>query len=137
MSNGALHPDGDRDLRLRSRELRIALAAVIGTVVIGLAGPIITWRASATGQQAATRQQRAADDLAELRSVFDKSLGDLLAYEAVVRARAWAPGHATRSAAILIGSTSRRLGRAATGGSRLPWRSTPAGEPGRFLPTAP
>src|SRR4051794_31810523 len=70
-----------QDSRLKTRELRIALAAVLGTVAIGITRPIITWRASVSGQQAASRAGRGAADLTELRSVLDRSLADLVAYE--------------------------------------------------------
>jgi hypothetical protein len=56
---------------------RIALAAVIVSGVIGVTGPLITWRAAISGQKASSRDERARDDLADLRAVLDASLRDL------------------------------------------------------------
>jgi hypothetical protein len=55
----------------------LALAAIAVTGVVGVAGPLITWRAGIAGQQAASRDERSGADRTELRSVLDAALTDL------------------------------------------------------------
>src|SRR5690242_19306447 len=54
----------------------IALAAVIVTGVVGVVGPIVTWRATVDVTRSGQRAERRRADLAELRSVVDNALAD-------------------------------------------------------------
>jgi hypothetical protein len=53
---------------------RITFAALCVTAVVGVAGPLITWRAAVSGQNQAAQNARGQEDLSELRSVLDGSL---------------------------------------------------------------
>jgi hypothetical protein len=47
------------------------------TGIIGVAAPVITWRASVDSQRAGSHAERERADLAELRAILDRSLVDL------------------------------------------------------------
>jgi hypothetical protein len=60
-----------------AEDRRIALAALCVTAVIGVAAPLITWRAALGGQDRAAQDARHQADLTELRSVLDGGLAAL------------------------------------------------------------
>jgi hypothetical protein len=57
---------------------RIAVVAILVTGVVGVAAPVITWRAGVSGQRAASRDARVRDDLAELRARLDHALANFI-----------------------------------------------------------
>jgi hypothetical protein len=61
-------------MRTVPEDRRIALAALCVTAVVGVAAPLITWRAALSGQDRAAQDARHQADLTELRSVLDGSL---------------------------------------------------------------
>jgi hypothetical protein len=72
---------------------RVTIVAVLVTGIVGVLGPLITWRATVDSQRAARaaarevqqlagRQQSAESDLSELRSVLDSALLRLNTLEA-------------------------------------------------------
>lgn len=56
---------------------RIALAAVLVTGVVGVAGPLITWQATKDTQEAAASAELVRSDRADLRDVLDHSASNL------------------------------------------------------------
>jgi hypothetical protein len=63
----------------------IALAALFVAAAVGVAGPLITWRAALSGQSQAAQDARHQADLSELRSVLDGSLEALDKLELAVQ----------------------------------------------------
>jgi hypothetical protein len=57
---------------------KLALAAVVVTGIVGVTGPLITWRATRDAQQTAGRIEEVQADRAEIRRVLDRAIGDLL-----------------------------------------------------------
>lgn len=57
----------------RRQDRSVALAAIVVTGIVGVAGPLITWRATRDAQAQAAHEQLMREDRAELRAVLDRA----------------------------------------------------------------
>lgn len=56
---------------------RVALLAVMATIVVGVSGPLITLQATKSGETTAANNTRQLADVTELRQVLDQALADV------------------------------------------------------------